>query len=546
MLLLVGFVEFFEALEVAGIAGLEAEKLIAVLLHAAVAEHHFDSSGEVDVGAAGSVGVTVGHTGFRAAGNGVVQSFGEGSAFGDVQGHNFLVVDDLREAGAELNGLSNVPEIAFRSAGVHTGSQIRIMQGEFPLALQDKVGELVGGVAAVRSLTTDGNGFPVGVAFVEGAADGGNVHVDEFGHADPHALKQFHGLGVIELAGFNVSLVVRIEVLVHAAVGNGRTSLLLQTGEHLGEPLALAGFPEVAGGFAGHAFGVGGHAQQFSLALGIRGHGSLLAGSLSVTLGPEHDGVANDDDSVKEGLLFAGILGGQRIKGGQLFLSFLLDAVEASLQDLGIIMHPLNGGTERSGFVDDVAGNEALGIVIGKLVHIFGKSGVQSFVERLALPVRGDLLNHAPGVLRIDGSRRSGTGGQVLDGDVKEVAIKFRVKDAITAAAGTGAAEKKHIVLNGDGDVLGDLAESLGPAEHERLSLGFLHGLGEVQCALNVDDGLLAIETLEHAEGTLMRFAETVNLAVYTVLDAQFLGRKTFTKSYRIHNTLRGSFDFFF
>ena len=292
--------------------------------------------------------------------------------------------------------------------------------------------------------------------------------------------------------------------------------------------------------------GVLSHAEKFGLTLGIRGHGSLFAGSLGVTLGPEHDGIADDDNSIKEGFLFAGILGGQRIKGGQFFLSFLLDAVEASLQDLGVVMHPLNGGTERSGFVDDVTGNEALGIVIGKLVHILGKSGVQSFMERLALPVGSDLLNHAPGVLGIDGSRGSGTGGQVLYGDVKEVTIKFRVKDAITAAAGAGAAKKKHIVFNSDGDVLSDLAESLGPAEHERLAFGFLHGLGEVKGAFNVDDGLLAIKTLEHAEGALMRFAETVNLAVYTILDAEFLGRKTFTKSYGIHNTLRGSFDFFF
>ena len=126
---------------------------------------------------------------------------------------------------------------------------------------------------------------------------------------------------------------------------------------------------------------------------------------------------------------------------------------------------------------------------------------------------------------------RSFTAMPIVDKYVKEVTIKFRVKDAITAAAGAGAAKKKHIVFNSDGDVLSDLAESLGPAEHERLAFGFLHGLGEVKGAFNVDDGLLAIKTLEHAEGALMRFAETVNLAVYTILDAEFLGRKTFTKS---------------
>ena len=80
------------------------------------------------------------------------------------------------------------------------------MQREFALGLQEQVGQIVGRVAAVRGLTADGDGFPVSVTFVEGAAGGGDVHVDEFGHADPHAFQVFQGLFIGQDAGFHVLL----------------------------------------------------------------------------------------------------------------------------------------------------------------------------------------------------------------------------------------------------------------------------------------------------------------------------------------------------
>ena len=141
-----------------------------------------------------------------------------------------------------------------------TGGEVGVVQREFALGLQEQVGQIVGRVAAVRGLTADGDGFPVSVTFVEGAAGGGDVHVDEFGHADPHAFQVFQGLFIGQDAGFHVLLVEGIEVLVHTAVGDGGTGLLFQTGEHLGEVLGLNGFVEVASRVGGHVFGVFSHA----------------------------------------------------------------------------------------------------------------------------------------------------------------------------------------------------------------------------------------------------------------------------------------------
>jgi hypothetical protein len=96
-------------------------------------------------------------------------------------------------------------------------------------------------------------------------------------------------------------------------------------------------------------------------------------------------------------------------------------------------MHPLDGGAEGRGLVDDEAGHEPFGIVVGQLVHFFGQGGVQLFVKGLALPERGDLFDHDACVLRGDGRRGCRAGGQFFDCDVQEVAVEFGIKDAVAA-----------------------------------------------------------------------------------------------------------------
>ena len=67
------------------------------------------------------------------------------------------------------------------------------------------------------------------------------------------------------------------------------------------------------------------------------------------------------------------------------------------------------------------------------------------------------------------------------------------------------------------------MGKSLCPAQNQGLTLGFLHGLSEVQGALDIDLGFLALKTLEHTEHTLVGFAIAVYLAVDLVLQAFFL-----------------------
>ena len=523
MLLLVHVEELFPGLAGAGIRGGDAELVVAVLLHLALAQGHLEGGGEVHIAAAGGVGVAVGHAGLGAAGNGVVEGLGEGAALGGVQRHDFLVVAELGEAGAVLDGLGDVVQVFIGGEGVHAGGEVRIVQRELPLGAEEEVGEVVGGVKAFAGLSADGHGFPVGIAFVEGAALWADVHVDELGHADPHALEELHGGLFGDHAGFDVLLVVGIQVLVHAAVGNGGAGLLLDAGEHLGEPLGLHGFVEVRGGLGGDLVGDLGHLQQLGLADGIGACGGLAAGFFGIAVGPEDDGVADEDDGVEEGLLFG--LGERAldVHGVDLGLGFSLDAVEAADKDLLIIRHPLDGGAEGRGLVDHEAGDEAFGIDVGQLVHPFRKAVVQVFMIGLALPVGGDLFHDDLGVFHGDGGGGLLAGGQVAHGDVEEVAVQLRIEDAVAAELAAGAAEQELVFVDGDGDVLGDVHESLGPAKDEGLALGLGRGLGEVQGAFDVDDGGLPVKAPDHLEHALVGVFVLVFLAVALGEDAVFL-----------------------
>lgn len=94
---------------------------------------------------------------------------------------------------------------------------------------------------------------------------------------------------------------------------------------YLGEPLALAGLPEVAGRLAERALGIVGHAQQLGLARGIPLLFGQFAGQYGMTFGPEHYGVANDDHGLQEGALFAVVLGAHGIRAASFsWASFLM------------------------------------------------------------------------------------------------------------------------------------------------------------------------------------------------------------------------------
>ena len=282
-------------------------------------------------------------------------------------------------------------------------------------------------------------------------------------------------------------------------------------------------------------FGVFSHADEFGLTNRISASFGGLAGSFGMALRPQDDGVAHEDGSFDEGALVHLIHGGSGIKSGQLFFHFLLQAIEAALQHHFVVMHPLDGGTERRGFVDDEAGDEAVGIVVGQLVNFGGKSLVQGFMIGAALPEGSDLLNHDLGVFGADGSRRLRTSGKVAHGDVEEVAVEFGIQDTVTAVMTAATAEEELIVLHHDGDVLGNVHQSLGPAENQRLAHGFRHGLGEVQGAFHVDSGLLAVETFQQLEHALVGFAIDIFFTGDLVFETLLMRRFDF--SYLSHVT---------
>ena len=85
--------ELFKGREGCRIAGFKADELVAVVVQATVVHQHFQRGSEVDVHAAGGVGIAVGHTGFGTARNGIVQRLVDRAALDGVQGHHFLVVD---------------------------------------------------------------------------------------------------------------------------------------------------------------------------------------------------------------------------------------------------------------------------------------------------------------------------------------------------------------------------------------------------------------------------------------------------------------------
>ena len=255
-----------------------------------------------------------------------------------------------------------------------------------------------------------------------------------------------------------------------------------------------------------------------------------------MTFGPEHYGVANDDHGLQEGALFAVVLGAHGIQGGQLLLGFLLDAVEAALQDFGIVVHPLDGRTEGRGLIDDKTGNQAFGIVVGQLVHFGRQGGIKVLMIGLAFPVRRNFLNDALGVLGRDSGRGSPAGGQLAHGDVQKVAVQFGIENAVAAVA-TGTAQQKLIFLHTDRNIFGDVHERLGPTQHQGLAFGFLHGLGEVQGAFNIDTRLLPVEAFQQFENAGVRFAEFVLFALDPIIETLFLGGPAFAGGHAHHPT---------
>ena len=125
----VGLPELFPGGEVAHVTGLHGQQFVAVLLHAAVVEHQFHGGTKVHLGMAAGVGIHAGHTDLGAAGSGIVIDVFQGSALGQMQGDDLVVIEQLGEAAALLDHLGHSGQEALGRTAVHTGGQVGIMQG---------------------------------------------------------------------------------------------------------------------------------------------------------------------------------------------------------------------------------------------------------------------------------------------------------------------------------------------------------------------------------------------------------------------------------
>ena len=466
-------------------------------MQAAVVHQHFQRGSEVDVHAAGGVGIAVGHTGFGTARNGIVQRLVDRAALDGVQGHHFLVVDELREPGAILNGQGDLIQETVGRARMDADREVGVGHREFALGLEEQIGQLVGGVLSLGRLAADGDGFPVGIAFLEFIARGVDVQVDELGHVDPHAFEQFLGFLGGQRAFFNILLVVRIEVLVHAAVGNDGAGLLFDAREHLHEPLALDGFAEVAGRISGHMLANVGHAEQFLLADRIGRCGGGVAGKLRMALRPDHDGVAHDDHGFEERLLFPDIHGIGQVEARQLGLGFVLNVDEAALHGLFIVRDPLERGTVGRGFAHHELGLQAAFVVIGHAADFGGQHLVEVLMVGLAFPVGGDFFHEDLHVGGIDLEGALFAVGKILHDFNVEVAVDFRIQDAVASEL-PYAAREKLVGRDVYGNLFSHILERLGPAQGQQLTFGLAHGFREIPGALDVHVGNGELDAVEN------------------------------------------------
>ena len=194
---------------------------------------------------------------------------------------------------------------------MNTCSQVWVVQWEFLFGFQEQIGQFIGSILTIWSLTTDGNCFPVCITFVECTTGYGHVQVDELSHSNPHAFQYFHSLFVCQFTSFFVSFVVWIQILVHTTIGYDCTSFLLQTGEQLGEPLALYSFTEVTSWVFWYPTATSCDVYHFLFTYRIGAFFSFFFIQISVTVCPQYDSIAQNYDCFIERFLVYVV---QRIK----------------------------------------------------------------------------------------------------------------------------------------------------------------------------------------------------------------------------------------
>ena len=146
-------------------------------------------------------------------------------------------------------------------------------------------------------------------------------------------------------------------------------------------------------------------------------------------------------------------------------------------------------------------------------------------MESLSFPIRSDFFDGDAGIFLGNAERGLGTVGQFLNGQIHKIAVQLGKEDAIATPA-ADAAGQELIVVDIDGDVLGDVLEGLGPAQNEGLAFRPLKGFGEITGPFHIDHGLLIAERIQNAVHPLTP-GRLVN-PLYFFLNPLFLRRKHF------------------
>ena len=386
-----GGVQLLESLEAARVAGLQADLLARLRVHAVVQRDFQDlrriqiTRQQVRFLAEGTHLDTAGAAAFA----GVLQ----GLALAHQLLHVSVRIEHGRIAMAQADDLhAGLQELV---GGVlrDMDRKARLQLVKFLLDLENHVGEVVHAAVAVLVDTAD---VDVREVVIGTGLAGGDAHLGRgrlVVELDPQAAQEFLRLLVGEGALLHALLVEGIEVLVDVAGVHGIPSVQLRDRPEMHEPVHLDGLPEVAGGMGRDPVADGGDLLELGLALRVGAFRGHLFRQGGVALGEKDRGVAGNAHGVQLLLLVGGLGVFDVIQGGDVLLDPRLHVQKA------LPVHPaVHGGVAGGALLHELG--KHTGMV--RLFPLLGHVAEDALALRLALPVGNHLTLIGVDVLLAD------------------------------------------------------------------------------------------------------------------------------------------------
>ena len=214
-------------------------------------------------------------------------------------------------------------------------AQPRIHHPSMGCCFQEEHGQIVGGIIAIPVYPADGQAFasePTAVPYGHGP------EVFQLRRIiDLHILvfDQFQGKFFGDLSSIQICFVVRIQPLVHPAIGDGM-AIAFGLDQYRSDIEQLQSLPERFRRTAGHLVQVGSHGLQFRFPFGILGLCCHLSCQICIPFGPDLSGVHADDHGIV-GIPFIGEIGIMHIQQFLLGRDVFDDPIEPSPQDISVI-----------------------------------------------------------------------------------------------------------------------------------------------------------------------------------------------------------------